>query len=217
MNSARREKIALVIFIGLILLTTLGAFAYLTVGHNWNVAATSIDDAAGSMDGYTAFVYPGTLVPTEREANSSTSPLTITSVVKSYKEKRASVIRLDTLHPEKYSDGIILKRANKRYGIFSVGETLTVTQAQNMITYFQKAEVDAIIALVPDPDVLIGPKHADLSVGIDILILGKRNPELFDEYKTTNAYITTIPSTGKVGTVLVSPNNIVSSRTLDTL
>ena len=31
-------------------------------GHSWNVAASNLDDTFGSMDGYTAIVYPGTAV-----------------------------------------------------------------------------------------------------------------------------------------------------------
>ena len=32
---------------------------YILVGHNWNQAATHIDDMVGSMDGYTVIVYEG--------------------------------------------------------------------------------------------------------------------------------------------------------------
>ena len=58
-----REKIALAVFAGLIVLSLCGFGWYLLVGHSWNVAASNIDDTFGSMDGYTAIVYEGTAVP----------------------------------------------------------------------------------------------------------------------------------------------------------
>lgn len=61
MKKVSREKAALVVFflLGFSVLTI--AIAYIcTLGHSLNVAASSIDDAAGSLDGYTALVYEGT-------------------------------------------------------------------------------------------------------------------------------------------------------------
>lgn len=58
-----REKIALVVFVGLIAASLCGLFGYLTIGHSWNVAASNIDDATGRMDGYTVIVYEGTVAP----------------------------------------------------------------------------------------------------------------------------------------------------------
>lgn len=63
MSNVPREKIALVVFVGLIAVSLCGLFGYLTLGHSWNVAASNIDDAAGRMDGYTAIVYEGTVAP----------------------------------------------------------------------------------------------------------------------------------------------------------
>ena len=56
-----REKAALGVFVALIL-AGLGVllFYIFTVGHSLNVAASSIDDATGSLDGYTAILYKGT-------------------------------------------------------------------------------------------------------------------------------------------------------------
>ncbi len=61
MKKISREKAALVVFI-VLGLSALGiVIAYIcTLGHSLNVAASSIDDAAGSLDGYTALVYDGT-------------------------------------------------------------------------------------------------------------------------------------------------------------
>lgn len=65
MSSCSREKIALVVFGGLIILSLFGLGWYLLAGHSWNVAASNIDDTFGNMEGYTAIVYPGTEKPEE--------------------------------------------------------------------------------------------------------------------------------------------------------
>lgn len=67
MSVQSREKIALFVFMGLIVLSLSGLGWYLLAGHSWNVAASNIDDTFGSMDGYTAIVYPGTQIPEEPE------------------------------------------------------------------------------------------------------------------------------------------------------
>lgn len=62
MSVKSREKIALFVFLVLIVLSLCGLGWYLVAGHSWNVAASNLDDTCGSMDGYTAIVYPGTAV-----------------------------------------------------------------------------------------------------------------------------------------------------------
>lgn len=56
-----REKAALGVFAVLALAGLAVLLTYIfTVGHSLNVAASSIDDATGSLDGYTALLYKGT-------------------------------------------------------------------------------------------------------------------------------------------------------------
>ena len=62
MSVKSREKIALFVFLALIVLSLCGLGWYLVAGHSWNVAASNLDDTFGSMDGYTAIVYPGSAV-----------------------------------------------------------------------------------------------------------------------------------------------------------
>ena len=73
MLKSAREKIAIAVFI-LLLLGGLGlCIAYISgVGHNLNVAASTIDDAAGELEGYSAFVYKGTAQPVADPSSAST-------------------------------------------------------------------------------------------------------------------------------------------------
>lgn len=61
MKKLSREKMALVFFAVLVVFG-LGAlmFYIANIGHSFNVAASSIDDAAGDLGDYTAIVYEGT-------------------------------------------------------------------------------------------------------------------------------------------------------------
>lgn len=59
MQKRTREILALVLLI-LLGVGAAGAMAwYILAGHNWNQAATHIDDMVGSMDGYTVVVFDG--------------------------------------------------------------------------------------------------------------------------------------------------------------
>lgn len=63
MEKRTREKIALVIFALLVAFAAAVLIGYFTTGRSWNVAASFVDDAAGSMDGYTTVVYAGVIEP----------------------------------------------------------------------------------------------------------------------------------------------------------
>lgn len=60
MQKRTREILALLLLVVLVLVGV-GAMAYyIFIGHNWNVAASNIDDRIGQMDGYTVVLYDGT-------------------------------------------------------------------------------------------------------------------------------------------------------------
>ena len=63
MSERSREKIALLVFVALVVFGGCCLLGYIVAGHSWNVAASSLDDTFGSMDGYTTIVYAGTVEP----------------------------------------------------------------------------------------------------------------------------------------------------------
>ena len=67
MKRSSREKIALVVFMLLAIGGLIGLGWYIVAGHSWNVAASTIDDTVGEMEGYTAIIYPGTTEPLEKD------------------------------------------------------------------------------------------------------------------------------------------------------
>ncbi len=60
MAKASREKIALVVFLVLVVVFGAALFGYFFTARSWNVAASKVDDTLGQMNGYTVIVYPGT-------------------------------------------------------------------------------------------------------------------------------------------------------------
>lgn len=61
MKKRTREKIALVAFALLVVFAGVVLTSYFSTGRSWSVAASFLDDAVGSMDGYTALVYAGVI------------------------------------------------------------------------------------------------------------------------------------------------------------
>ena len=59
MEKRTREIIALVMLLILGIGVACAMAWYILVGHNWNQAATHIDDMVGSMDGYTVVLFDG--------------------------------------------------------------------------------------------------------------------------------------------------------------
>ncbi len=337
MSVKSREKIALLVFLGLIILSMLGFGWYLLAGHSWNVAASNIDDTFGSMEGYTAIVYPGTQVPqtaevdlsgigskaenaesnkaadakktsgsgssadntskdasgsaaqeptggknanesaansgsnaenasdntgfpgsviaslfglsgkTEAEATdnkaeatdsknatdgkdaasleedgsasvSSETPagslakkktLSLEDAKKSYETKNATVFSLDTTDLGAYSEGVILKKGNHRFGVFSIEEPLSQIIMEKRIAYFKQHEVDFIVVIAKDKSYV---KYAE---GIDIVIC-TNDEELFVMGETQGGtfYVDT-PEVGRIGAILISPSNVVSAKVIE--
>ena len=65
MQKRTREIVALIMLLALVVAGLSFMGWYIKAGHNWNVAATTIDDRFGQMDGYVVVLYKGTTTPME--------------------------------------------------------------------------------------------------------------------------------------------------------
>ena len=70
MQKRTREILAVLLLVVLVLVGVGAMGYYIFIGHNWNVAASHIDDSIGQMDGYTVLLYAGTR-PDEGEGESA--------------------------------------------------------------------------------------------------------------------------------------------------
>ena len=359
MSSPSREIAALVVFVLLVVMSACGLGWYIFAGHSWNVAASNIDDTFGSMSGYTAIVYEGTVdpeeaasaaknqralsgsssvgsapgtstlnessegspaangqssddanasrkestesdavsasdsqgaqeevagrsaaspatdegskgdvgggepssssssssasspsslsssastsggsiepaqpsassgdstdtgSPSEAEGSATTdgdaggssqkSPVSLDDVSASYVEKDASVLQLDTKNIDRYSEGSVIYRGGRRFGVFSVTKQLSPTALKAQIDYFKKLKVDSVIAITSDKTFLKG------STGIDIALC-TQDEDLFVMGETENGtFYVDAPIQGSVGTILISPSGVVSAKVIDQL
>lgn len=129
-------------------------------------------------------------------------------VEKSYREKGATVITLDTENPEKYQEGLIIKKGSKRVGVFSVSETDTTFKIEQRALAFNKYSVDFVVAITPSK------KLVEKAQGIDIVI-STQNEKLFVMGETiNNTFYVGAPTKGSIGAILISPSNVVSAKVL---
>lgn len=210
MNQATREKIALIVFVALIVGTLTGIVAYMQVGHSWNRAAITIDDARGDMDGYIAIVYRGVCMPSMRESADSRKPVPVSSVLRAYRDKGAHVMRLEVLHPQIYDGEDIFLAASQRIGVFYAPSTKTPFAIERNVSWFRDHDVDLIVCVADDASTI-----AHHSEGIDIVV-SLSNDELFRTGTTIDdTYYVNAPVVGKVGTIFITPEGFVYSKETD--
>ena len=294
MSERSREKIALLVFVALVVFGGCCLLGYIVAGHSWNVAASSLDDTFGSMDGYTTIVYAGTVEPQkaggaagfaaggasdaggpDAQAGSVGSedgapepapggagdaegpnagggaasadddegtvsagrgegaapgakdpagaasgsgkkdarkPVTVEDVRASYEDKNATVFSLDTTDLPHYREGVILKKGGHRFGVFSVDGRTSLMALKRQIVYFEKHEVDFVVALTPDKRLV--ERVAD---GLDIVV-STQDEALFVMGETADGtFYVDAPEKGSVGVILISPSNVVSAKVVEEL
>lgn len=219
MEKSFREKIALAVFLALIVLSSIGLGWYILAGHSWNVAASTIDDTVGEMEGYTAIVYPGTLeVPEEpSEARKGADRLGVSQddgdevvdlgvLQEDYADKGAEVLFIDVLNPSKYQEGVIVKRGGKRIGVVSAAGSATQLDVARCLQAFEQASVDFTVVITPDK------WKVSRLVGIDIVICTDDEGLVAMGETDEGTFYVDAPALGEAGVVLVSPSNVVSAK-----
>lgn len=148
MNQRLREKIALVAFI----LVVIGGFAgviwyNINAGHQWNVAATRIDDAAGKMNGYATLAFDGVAIPTVDQAASTDAPVSLDATQSLYESKGSDVAKIDLVNPEKYANDMVIWIGAKRVGIFSTDHVLTDDEISEHVSALKSQNVDYTVCI----------------------------------------------------------------------
>ena len=137
--------------------------------------------------------------------------VTVAEAQKSYEDKKATVFSLDTTDLGQYGEGIILKKGGHRFGVFSVTAPTPVRAIEKQVAYFVKYKVDFIVAITPDK------AYVDDASGIDIVI-STQDEDLFVMGETIDGtFYVDAPEAGKVGTILISPSNVVSAKVIEEL
>lgn len=134
--------------------------------------------------------------------------VSLSDVESTYKDKGASILVLDTGNPGTYSEGTIVKRGGKRYGIFSLEAETSRILVDEKVKYFTEQDVDSVIAIVPDASLLKGTEGIDIVVSTD-------DPGASKMGETKNGvFFVAAPTKGSVGAILISPSSVVSAKTI---
>ena len=238
MEKRTREIIALVLLIVLGIAVAVAMAWYILVGHNWNQAATHIDDLVGSMDGYTVVVYDGVVKRPKDEKNADAlmhdaklrddksgpgsdklsenssggkQALNASSVANSYREKGAAVIVIGKKGMDEFVQPSIVKRNGERYGLFAFAGSYRYRfpEFRSYVRNMQLHSVDFVIGLAKDKSLL---KHR--LNGINLLVM-MRDANLPDggEYRGSTLCVDS-PYRGEVQAVIISPSGVMTSRTV---
>ena len=293
MDKRKREIIALVLLVLLGIVVASAMAWYILVGHNWNKAASHIDDFVGSMDGYTVIVYEG-VVPQPKEkkssasaaskasslksttsasasasASESTPSVTSTSasasasssgpssasdlssasasaimpsetskastssvsassgsaskgtraikvslkkVVKSYRDKGASVVTLRLNDAKRYEDPFVVSKGGKRVGITTFQGKYRYAPVRAKSALLKKAEADTTVLIADDASFKKG-----LLRDIDIVVLARDARINQDGRFYGSTFFVDSPYVGEVQAVIISPSGTIISKTITSL
>lgn len=138
-------------------------------------------------------------------------PVDVAAAAESYQEKGANVLVLDIGDPSRYDEGTILKRGDRRFGVFSVRFNEPLPKVQAKIDYLKEQSVDFVVAITPDK------RFVQKATGIDVVISSKSEGLFFMGETLDGTFYTDSPLVSQVGAVLISPHNVVSSRDITEL
>lgn len=170
------------------------------------------DDSAAAVSGSLSDDASSDMASSGRKAlvSPKANPVEPESVRDSYLEKGAQVLVLDTKHPSVYEDGMIVKRGSKRIGVFSVDVPLSEEAAQERLDYFKEAKVDVVVCIASVRS------YVRNATGIDVVVTLQDDVSSMGTNANGTFYVNA-PSIDSVGAVLLSPNNVVSAKVVDSL
>lgn len=229
MEKRTREILALVMLVVLALAVAFAMGWYILIGHNWNIAAVHIDDYVGEMRGYTVIVYEG-VEPSpvdvasfidadaegERNAVADDSEDSIESelkgsdvdaIIEDYRNKEANVLHIRTKDPSYYSEPLILKCGEQRFGVFSVKGLNQYGKILMNTIYLARHSVDRIIIISEDRAL-----QAIKLNGIDLVIFACDTTIDHQGEYIGNVFYVDCPPADEEQVVIIAPNNMFTSK-----
>ena len=213
MRKRTREILALVLLLVLAVVGVSAMAWYILVGHNWNVAASNIDDSIGQMDGYTVILCEG--VPAASNASPSMSEdepaVDIDVAAVDYREKGASVLVIEAADLARHRQPFVLRRAGKRIGVLGVGNSELRSDVRADIAYLYDIGADVVVAL--SNDLTLG-KLAEENVirGLSAIVFNDSSGAAPNGEYRGSAYCISAPEAGEVAAVILSPSGVYSSK-----
>lgn len=234
MQQAAREKIAVALFVVILGLTAVGLCAYLVLGHHWNNAATTIDDYAGDMKGYTTILFEGTAAPDYADVDAPDAPqrsgVPLSLVEQEYRDKKSSVLVLDSVDGDYYRSPRVVSRNGTRFGIIGFASDQSPASIRAAVKALRK-KADCIIAVVPYSKLVSDVDGIDIICDLQTMAAPKKTAaqkkaaaekEASDSsdsgfFGDGKAYNASNCAVGSVMAIIISPSKNVSTRVVDSL
>lgn len=135
---------------------------------------------------------------------------TFVSTVRSdYELEGARVITLDLENPSRYSEPLVLGPDDRKLGVFFIDHYTGLGAIGDIETSLHEAGARAIICITNDV------AYLSTVQGIDAVIVTEPSDETsaFGGY-IDDTYFVTAPEKGSTGVLVLTPNNVISSRIL---
>lgn len=209
-----REKIALFFLIAMILSGAYVIFNYFSTVTPFTVAATRVDEAAGTMNHYTALVYSGIndeASSSKNKANKTTNSkkdvVYSSDIYSEYLDKLASIATLNIKEFMNKDDCQIRKVGNKKIGIFSISSYSRKQIINKTVADLKSKGADAIICICPR-SVMLG-SFDEINA---VVCTKEKSPSENEEGHVDNTLIVRSPAIGRVGVLTISNSNVVSQK-----
>ena len=180
-------------------------------GRDSSSSGESSDSASSASDASRAAGGGTPLFNSARSSTEQKEPVTVEDAAASYREKQATVFTLDTTNLAKYSEGVILKKGDRRFGVFSVAFNEPLPSVQRKVDYLAEHQVDFIVAITPDRS------FVEQATGIDLVISLQNEGISFMGETVGGTFYVDSPLVGQVGAILISPHNVVSAKDIEEL
>lgn len=202
-----RERIALVIFISIIAIAIFVVSLYFGTARVFNVAATKVDEKAGTMEFCSSIIYSGVLVETpakdEKLPDLSKKKKVYTSDVRSeYIDKQAKVVTIDLSEMSSIESPLILDVGEKQVGIFAVQSYLPKTQVDKITESLKEAGANVILCIAPRSNML--GTYDDVNA---ILCTKEASPSETTDDHIEGTFIFRSAKVGQVGVLSISNSN----------
>lgn len=129
-----------------------------------------------------------------------------------YEQKGAEVLTIEVDDTDYYSTPRVCHVGGKRIGVFSVDVYTTKSWLSRYLRSFDEKDVDAVVCLTPRSNYLASYE------GLDAVIVTSDAEGLSTSSKTVGStLVVRSPQIDEAGVVLLTANNVASSRVIDAL
>lgn len=206
-SNRKREKIALVLFISIIAVAICVVVTYFGTARAFNVAATKVDEKAGTMEFCSSIIYSGVLTISTDLSSTSSGDSVKTKVFPSdvrskYIDKQASVVTVDLNELSKSEQPLILDVGEKQVGIFAVQNYIPKNQVIKIVDSLKNDGANVILCIAPRSNML------GTTNGINAILCTKeKSPSETTDDHIGDTFLFRAAQVGKVGVISISNSN----------